>query len=488
MNQAKSGARQEEKKLQWWQLSLLGVACTIGTGYFLGSSIAIKIGGPSVIIAFLLAALGTYTVFDALSRMTSDEPIKGSFRSYAKKAYGRWAGFSSGWVYWCSELLIMGSQLTALSIFSTFWLPNVPLWIFAASYGVLGVAVILTGTTGFERLENLFAVIKISAILMFLVIAGAALLGYIDGKETNPAGFPRTVRQFMPNGIAGLWSSLIYAFYAFGGIEIMGLMAMRLRKPQDAPKSGKIMLSLLAFIYVLSLVLAVTMVSWTAFQSKKSPFAVALGSYPLPFVPHAFNAVLIIAGFSTMVASLFAVTGMLVTLAEDRDAPSVFTGKKQGRLPLSALALTAGGMTVSVILSLLMPGRIYEYFTTAAGLMLLYNWLFILITSGRLLQPSVMGRIKRFTGLALLLLAVSGTLFHGTSRPGFYVSLMFIGAITVVTLFMRTKWNKSQPKGRGGDMPHLKKERFISFQSEIEAEPDERQSGKHGNKGKEPAR
>lgn len=64
-----------EKKLSWWQLSLLGVACTIGTGYFLGSGLAITIGGPAVLISFIIAATGTYLVFDALSRMTSEHPL-----------------------------------------------------------------------------------------------------------------------------------------------------------------------------------------------------------------------------------------------------------------------------------------------------------------------------------------------------------------------------------------------------------------------------
>ncbi len=39
MNQASSNTK-EDKKLKWWQLSLLGVAGTIGTGYFLGSGLA----------------------------------------------------------------------------------------------------------------------------------------------------------------------------------------------------------------------------------------------------------------------------------------------------------------------------------------------------------------------------------------------------------------------------------------------------------------
>lgn len=444
MSQA-SGQEKKEKPMKWWQLSLLGVAFTIGTGYFLGSGIAIQMGGASVLIAFILAAVATYMVFDMLSKMTADEPMKGSFRTYAKKAYGRWAGFSSGWVYWSSELLIMGSQLTALSLFSRFWFPGVPLWIFAGLYAILGLIIILTGTKGFERLEHLFAVIKIAAIVMFLLIAAAALIGWIDGGIYHPK-VPVTRNGFLPNGVTGLWASLIFAFYAFGGIEIMGIVALRLREPKQAPKAGKVMLFLLTTVYVLSVGMAVTLIPLGAFQPKKSPFVTVLDQYDLPFVPHIFNGVFIIAGFSTMVASLYAITSMLVTLAEDNDAPDLFAKKWKRKLPIFAIGLTTAGLIASIIMALLLPERLYEYVTTAASLLLIYNWLFILVTSGKLLKLTVWGHAKRIIGMVLILVAIAGTLTHGTSRTGFYVSLLFICVIGTATLVMRAVWKK-QPKG-----------------------------------------
>ena len=59
-------------------------------------------------------------MYDALVKMSVENPDKGSFRTYAKQAFGRWAGFSNGWVYLISELLIMGSQLMALGILRNF--------------------------------------------------------------------------------------------------------------------------------------------------------------------------------------------------------------------------------------------------------------------------------------------------------------------------------------------------------------------------------
>jgi len=201
---------QVEGNLKWWQLSLIGVGCIIGTGYFLGSSIAIKFTGPSVLIVFLLAACSTFIVFDALAKMSAQDPQKGSFRSYAKKA--------------------------------------------------------------------------------------------------------------------------------FGGIEVMGIMTIRLKNKEDAPKAGRSMLFLLTTIYVLSLALAVCIVPFHHFHENHSPFITALETYHLPFFPHVFNGAMIIAGFSTMSPSFFSVTTMIVTLSEDGDAPSFFSKKKGNKLqfPLPA--------------------------------------------------------------------------------------------------------------------------------------------------------
>lgn len=439
-----SSKKSESGDLKWWQLSLIGVGCTIGTGFFLGSAIGIKITGPSIVFSFMLAALGTYIVYNLLAKMTAEDPQEGSFCYYANKAYGKWAGFSCGWNYWCSNILIMGSQLTALSILTRFWFPHVPLWVFAAGYAILSIIVVLTGNKGFDKVENLFAVIKTAAIIMFIILAAAALSGVIDGDARHP-GFPGSSGEWFPEGFKGFWSSLIYAFYAYGGIEVIGLMATRLKKKEDAPKAGIIMLIVLVIIYVISLGLAVYMASHGAFNEKESPFVTAMDKYNLAFFPHVFNAAIIIAGFSTMTASLFGVTALLVTLADDGDAPAVFSKKikKWKDLPLPSLGLATAGLIASIVTALLLPGKIYEYITTAAGILILFNWSFIIISALRILENKVFGKIMAAVGLLLILAAVSGTLIEKSIRFGFFVSLIFVALIAIVALIMQKKvWKK----------------------------------------------
>lgn len=434
MSQQKSA----EKPLQWWQLSLMGVACTIGTGYFLGTGVGIRVGGNAILIAFILAAFSTFVVFDFLAKMTAADPMDGSFCAYSKKAFGRWAGFSSGWVYWSSELLIMGSQMAALSLFTRLWFPNVPLWIFASIYALLGIGIIAIGTKGFERMEHIFAVIKLAAIVIFVIIAVLALMGILGvGKHE-----PKWPLPLFPQGMKESWASMIYAFYSFGGIEVMGLLAIRLKDPKEAPKSGRVMIITLTALYILSLTLALSLAPWTSIEKKESPFVSSLKGYGIVFVPHLFNAAFIIAGFSTMIASLFAVTKILVTLAKDGNAPSLFCKVSKGKrsMPYFAFGITIIMLAGSILLALLMPDSVYEYITTAAALMLLYNWIFILLTSGRLLQLGQWGQAKRWIGVSFIIMAICGTLFHATSRPGFYISIGFLALIGCLTVFMSHKW------------------------------------------------
>jgi L-asparagine transporter-like permease len=431
--------------LKWWQLSLIGVGCTIGTGYFLGSSIGIIVTGPSIVISFLLAALGTYIVFNVLAKMTAKDPQDGSFCYYANKAFGPWAGFSCGWNYWCSNILIMGSQLTALSILSKFWFHQVPLWIFALGYAIIAIVVVLFGTKSFDKVENILAIIKTSAIVMFIILAFAALFGWI-GSGSRYFDLPDSMKQIFPKGFIGFWSSLIYAFYAYGGIEVIGLMAIRLKKKEDAPKAGKIMLLLLTIIYVLSLGLAVTMEHFNSFNEKESPFVKAMDDYHLSFFPHVFNGAIIIAGFSTMTASLFGVTTLLVTLAEDGDAPTLFAKKleKFKKLPLASLGLGAAGLLASVITALLVPGKIYEYITTAAGILLLYNWAFIIVSSLKIIENKGWGKFLSYFGLFLIIVAIGGTILEKSIRFGFFVSLIFVAIIAVVAFFTKRKPHKEK--------------------------------------------
>lgn len=88
------------------------------------------------------------------------------------------------------------------------------------------------------------------------------------------------------------------------------------------------MLAVLAVIYVISLGLALLLVPLGKFTEQDSPFITSLKGFHLDIILDIFNGIFIIAGFSTLVASLFAVTTLLCTMADDGDAPKCFRLKE----------------------------------------------------------------------------------------------------------------------------------------------------------------
>ena len=111
------------------------------------------------------------------------------------------------------------------------------------------------------------------------------------------ASLQANYEAFFSQGIKGIWLGLLYAFYAYGGIEVMGLMVIDLKNPKEAPKAGRIMLSVITIIFIMAIALALALVAWKDFSIDESPFITALQGYHIPFVADIFNGVLIIAGF-----------------------------------------------------------------------------------------------------------------------------------------------------------------------------------------------
>lgn len=67
----------------------------------------------------------------------------------------------------------------------------------------------------------------------------------------------------------------------------------------------------------------------------------------------------------------------------------------------------------------LLSKHIYEHLTTAAGLTLLYTWVFILLSSKKLSKPSTRQTCETVLALLLIGAAVTGTLTEASGRPGF---------------------------------------------------------------------
>jgi L-asparagine transporter-like permease len=278
------------------------------------------------------------------------------------------------------------------------------------------------------------------------LIQGSSYAGGLSGLTQGP---------WFAGGFGGWWSSLIFVLVSYGGIEVMGVMAVELKNKRDTPKAGSLLLIMLTVLYSLSLLLVLTMVSWRRISATESPFVTALSAFRIPYLDTVFNLVIICAAFSTMVGALFTITRVMVSLAGDGDAPPLFHRVNARGVPWLALLLGLAGVSVFIVLSYLLPTAIYEYVTTAAGVILMLNWCIILASQIRLRHRDRLidsGPLYRLIGtpfvpaanIAFILFVIAGALLHGNERGGVLTSLGIVAAILAARLLLSmTKGQRS---------------------------------------------
>jgi len=186
---------------------MLALGGAIGVGLFLGSSITIRLAGPAVIVSYLVAAVIALIVAYAIAEMAVVHPVAGAFGVYAEKYLNPWAGFAVRSTYGFVQIVAIGAEVTAVAIYFGFWFPNVPqwAWVVIASLGLVLINALQVGRFG--EFEYWFALIKVSAIIVFILIGFAV----VTGLGPRPAlGLSNLTRHggFLPFGLKGICFSL----------------------------------------------------------------------------------------------------------------------------------------------------------------------------------------------------------------------------------------------------------------------------------------
>lgn len=217
-----------QRGLNTRHIRFLALGSAIGTGLFYGSASAIKMAGPSVLLAYIVCGIAIYIIMRALGEMAVKNPVSGSFSEYATQYIGPLAGFTTGWTYVFEMIIVALADVTAFGIYMGFWYPDVPRWIWILSLIMFLGGINLIHVKVFGELEFWLSIVKVTAIVA-MILGGLGLMFY--GFHADHSSFVPGIQNlwihegFMPNGIAGLVACLSVVVFAFGGIEIIGITA-----------------------------------------------------------------------------------------------------------------------------------------------------------------------------------------------------------------------------------------------------------------------
>ena len=361
------------------QLSMIAMGGAIGTGLFLGSAISVKLAGPGVILSYIAAAAIALCLMWALGEMTVAHPVAGSFGVYSEMYLHPWAGFVMRYSYWLAQVIAIGSEMIAASIYCQHWFPNVPSWMWIAGFSAALVFVNARSVTSFGAFEYWFAMLKVVTITLFLVLGAALLLG-IGSTRIGIANYT-SHGGFMPNGWAGVGLGVAMAVFSYLGLEIVAVTSGEAKDPATAlPRAMRWTFARLGIFYIGGLAIVVGVVPWNQVGLGESPFVRVFETAGIPAAAGFMNFIVLTAALSSVNCNLYLTSRMVFSLARGGYAPAHLGRLSKRGTPVAALLVSSGGMIAALFLEHWFQATAYVYMLGAAFFGGIFVWLMIFVT------------------------------------------------------------------------------------------------------------
>lgn len=178
------------KGLKPRQLQMIAIGGAIGTGLFLGAGGRLANAGPGLFIVYGVCGVFVFLILRALGELVLHRPSSGSFVSYAREFFGEKAAYVVGWMYFLNWAMTSIVDTTAIATYLRHWtaIAVVPQWVLALAALVVVLSMNLISVEWFGELEFWAALIKVFALVAFLIIALVFLAGrfQIQGHDTGP--------------------------------------------------------------------------------------------------------------------------------------------------------------------------------------------------------------------------------------------------------------------------------------------------------------
>ncbi|MCX4821712.1 amino acid permease [Streptomyces sp. NBC_01142] len=319
------------RSLSMWQLTMISIGATLGTGIFVVLGEAVPKAGPAVTISFVIA--GLTALFSALSyaELAGTLPVSGSSYSYAYATLGELVAWICGWclileygvavaavaVGWGEYLNELLDGTIGVTIPAALSAPpgdggifNLPALIVV----LLAMVFLLGGARESARANTVMVVVKIAALVLFCAIG---VQGFRSGNYAD----------FMPLGMAGVSAAGASLFFSYIGFDAASTAGEEAKNPQrDLPRAIMLSLLIVTVLYVLVAAVAVGARPWDGFGESEA----ALAGIMKDVTGQNVWAVLLAAGAVIAIASvvltvLYGQTRILFAMSRDGLVPQVFS-------------------------------------------------------------------------------------------------------------------------------------------------------------------
>jgi len=448
------------KTLKPRQLQMIAIGGAIGTGLFLGGGGRLATAGPSLMIVYAVCGFFAFLILRALGELVLHRPSSGSFVSYAREFLGEKAAFVAGWMYFLNWAMTAIVDVTAVALYVKFWsaFTDVPQWLLALIALAVVLSLNLVSVKVFGEMEFWFAIIKVVALVAFLII-GAIFLAFQFPTDVGTPGLNILADNggFLPNGLLPTVLVVQGVVFAYAGIELVGTAAGETAEPRKImPRAVNTVVLRIAVFYVGSVLLLSLLLPYTEYKAGESPFVTFFSSIGSPatgaIAGNIMNFVVLTAALSSLNAGLYSTGRILRSMSMNGSAPAALGVMNRSGVPYGGILLTGAITLLGVGLNAIVPEQAFEIVLNISALGIVAGWGMITLCQIQLQRWSKQGKMERpsfrlfgapFTAYLTLAFLVAVLVLMAIDFP---VGTITIGSLVIIIPLLMLGWYLS--KGR----------------------------------------
>ena len=239
-----------KRTLGWFQLTLFGIGCVIGTGIFVLTAVGAQKAGPGLMLAFAIAGAVCIVAALCYAEIAAMIPVAGSAYTYSYATMGEFLAWTVGWalimeyaiaaaavsVGWSGYF--SGTILGGLGVHLPTWLSGGPLAFGGIEGGFINLpallialivtALLVVGTSESAKVNAFLVLIKVTALTGFIALTLTS--SEFEASRFNP---------FLPAGVFGGFGTGVGAvgaaatmFFAYVGFDAVSTAAEETKNPQ----------------------------------------------------------------------------------------------------------------------------------------------------------------------------------------------------------------------------------------------------------------
>ena len=339
-----------KKELGLFDVYAIATGAMFSSGFFLLPGLAAAKGGPAVVLAYLLAGILILPAMLSKAELSTALPRAGGTYYFLDRALGPMFGTIGGLGTFLALTLKTAFALVGIGAYASLYV-ELPIKPVAIALTVAFVAINVVGAKESSGLQRALVTVLLVVLAYFMAVGVFDLIAHQPTELTKQRFSP-----FLPNGVAGLLSTIGFVFVSYAGLTKVASIAEEVKNPDRNIPLGMILsLASTSLVYVVGVFVVVAVLDPAALHSDLTPIATATEAFSTGLPVGVAVPLIVIAALaafaSTGNAGIMSASRYPLAMARDRLLPTVFS--RLGRFGTPTIAILATGALMVVFIVVL---------------------------------------------------------------------------------------------------------------------------------------